>query len=174
MLNLNINNTHNLKYLHEEILEQLGKDVVSFDLKFNVGNFVVARKICFVVTDNVKTELMRIRDNGRQLWCNSKESVVLLDADDAPAPKKKMKMIKKVNALEQKEKQIDELAVKLQVKEKHKEFNKIQCKLWGEGIDSGQHKSTDTPPAGTIWNNEKEKTKPKTSESVGAIANAFT
>lgn len=172
MLNLNINSTHNLKHLREEILEQLGKELVSFDLKFDVGYFVAARKICFVDTDNVKMELVRIRDNGRQLWCNGKESVVLLDEDDAPAPKKKLKDDQKVNALEQKEKWVDELAVKL--KEKHKEFNKIQCKLWAEAIDSGQHKSTDTPPPGTIWNNAKEKTKPKTSENVGAIANAVT
>ena len=80
--------------------------------------------------------------------------VVLLDADDAPVSKKK-KDEQKVNASEQKEKRVNELAVKL--KEKHKEFNKIQCKLWAEAIDSGQHKSTDTPPAGTIWNNQKEK-----------------
>ena len=75
--------------------------VVSFDLKFEAGYFVAAREICFVDTDNIKSELMCIKDNGRQLWCNGKESVVLLHAVDAPVPKKK-KDEQKVNALEQK------------------------------------------------------------------------
>ena len=98
-------------------------------------------------------ELLRIRDGGRQIWCDGKESVVLLDADDLPVSKKTKEQ--KVSAKEEKERRADELAVKL--KEKHKEYDKIHCKLWAEAIDSGQHKSIDTPPVGTIWNTEKEK-----------------
>ena len=49
-----------------------------------------AKKICFVETDNIKAELIYIRDGGRQLWCDGKESVVLLDFDELP-PSKKMK-----------------------------------------------------------------------------------
>jgi len=40
MLSLHIETTNNLKHLHEEILEQLGKDVISFDIQFDVGYFV--------------------------------------------------------------------------------------------------------------------------------------
>lgn len=93
----------------------------------------------------------------------------MLDGDDLPALKKTKEQ--KVSAKEEKERRIDELAVKL--KEKHKEYNKIQYKLWAEAIDSGQHKSTDTPPAGTIWNTEKEKKRPKSSEGIDVIASAF-
>ena len=75
-----------------------------------------------------------------------------------------------MSAKEEKKRRVDELAVKL--KEKHKEYNKIQCKLWAEAIDSGQHKSTDTPSVGTIWNAEKEKKRPKSSEGIDAIASA--
>ena len=39
MLNLHIDSTSNLKHLREKILEQLGKDIISFDLKFDVGFF---------------------------------------------------------------------------------------------------------------------------------------
>ena len=92
-----------------------------------------AEKICLVETDNVKAELIRIRDSGRQLWYDGKELVVLLDMDDLP-PLKKTKE-QKVSAKEEKERQVDELAVKL--KEMHNEYNKIQCKLWAEAIDSG-------------------------------------
>ena len=49
-------------------------------------------------------------------------------------PSKKMKE-QKVSAKEEKERRVDEVAVKL--KETHKECNKIQCKLWAEAIDSG-------------------------------------
>ena len=59
MMNICVETTSNLKHLCEEILEQLGIDVVSFDLAFDVGYFVVSsRKICLVDTDNIKTELM--------------------------------------------------------------------------------------------------------------------
>ena len=48
----------------EEILEQLDKDVVSFDLTFDVrtvGYFVASScKICFVDTDDIKTELVQL------------------------------------------------------------------------------------------------------------------
>ena len=59
--------------------------------------------------------------------------MVLLDMDDL-LPSKKMKE-QKVSAKEEKERRVDEVAVKL--KETHKEYNKIQCKLWAEAIDSG-------------------------------------
>ena len=44
MLNIHIDSMSNLKYLREEILEQLGKNVVSFDLKFDVEYLTVAKR----------------------------------------------------------------------------------------------------------------------------------
>lgn len=96
--------------------------------------------------------------------------MVLLDVDDLP-PSNKMKE-QKVSAKEEKERRVDELAVKL--KEAHKEYSKIQYKLWAETIDSGQHKSTghDIPTAGTIWNTEKGRTRSKSSKTIDIIASA--
>ena len=177
MLNLHIGTTTTLKHLREEMLEQLGKDVVSFDLQFDVGYFVASsRKICFVDTDNIQTELTRLRNNGKSLWCegNRGKAVCVVDDDyedeDVPMAKKS-KVHKKLNSQEAKAKRVDELAVELQGMHKEK-CNKIQYKLWAEAIDSGKHKSKSYPPAGTIWNTDK--VKPKTVEPVDAMATAFT
>ena len=156
MLNLDLTSLSKLKYLREEILEQLGKDVVSYNMKFSVGYYVSSRKICCSETDNIKEELVRIRNHGRQLWCDGREveeSVICLDS--LPPPKK-IKADKPPNAAEQKAARVDALAVELQ--ERHVDrFNKIQYKLWAEIIDCGKHKNKDVPPAGSIWNQRKAK-----------------
>ena len=76
MLNLDLTSLSKLKYLREEILEQLGKDVVSYNMKFSVGYYVSSRKICFSETDNIKEELVRIRNHGRQLWCDGRQGLI--------------------------------------------------------------------------------------------------
>ena len=56
-----------------------------------MGYFVASlRKICFVDVDNIKTELIRIRDSGKSLWCqgrslDSKETICI-DGDDEFTP----------------------------------------------------------------------------------------
>ena len=45
MVNLNTESLHKLKDLREDILDQLGKGVVSYDLKFSVGYYLGSRKI---------------------------------------------------------------------------------------------------------------------------------
>jgi len=73
----------------KKILEQLGKQVVSFDLTFDVGYFVASsRRICFVNTGNIKMELTRLRDSGKSLWCEgkslrSRETICLGDDDES-------------------------------------------------------------------------------------------
>ena len=174
MLNLHVETTTTLKHLREEILEQLGKDVVSFDLQFDVGYLVASsRKICFVDTDNIQTELIRLRNNGKSLWCegNRDKAVCVVDDDGDTPVTKKTKVQEKSNSREAKAKRVDELAVELQGMHKEK-CNKIQYKLWAEAIDSGKHKSKSNPPAGTIWN--ADKVIPKTVEPVDAMATAFT
>ena len=106
-----VETTHNLKHLREEILKQLGKDVVSFDLRFDVGYYVLFSRINYVDSDNIK-ELCWFRDGGKTLWCEgrwyqtqceSMKSVVCLDDDDdnEPTPKK-VKLQEKLNACEAK------------------------------------------------------------------------
>ena len=65
-------------------------------------DFFAARKICFVESDDIKPKLLRIRDDGRQLWCDGKELVVVLNTDDLPASKKMKEQ--KVSAKEEKKK----------------------------------------------------------------------
>ena len=67
MLNIPTDQVHNLKTLRELILEQLGKNVVSFDLHFDVGYFSSTHKICFVDGDDIKTELKRLFERGKTL-----------------------------------------------------------------------------------------------------------
>ena len=45
MLSLHLEAMDTLRHLKEEILEQLGKDVVSFDLQFDVGYYVSSARI---------------------------------------------------------------------------------------------------------------------------------
>ena len=59
MLNIPIDQMDSLKSLCEHILEQLGKNVVSFDLQFDVGYYSSTHKICFVNGDDIKTEIKR-------------------------------------------------------------------------------------------------------------------
>ena len=58
-----------LKRFKEIILEQLGKNVVCFSLEFDVGYIVGSSKICFSQSDDVKTELGKIKKKGYNLWC---------------------------------------------------------------------------------------------------------
>ena len=159
MLNIPIDHIHNLKSLCEHILELLGKNVVSFDLQFDVGYFSSTHKICFIDGDDIKTELKRLSKAGKTLWCDGKStrpsmaSVVCVDSDsDDEPPSKKSK--KKPSALESKTLRVDALANEL--KEKHgNKFNKIQYKLWTEALDVGRHKSKEEPLHGPIWGDKK-------------------
>jgi len=182
MLSLCLEATRTLRHLKEEILEQLGKDVVSFDLQFDVGYYVSSARIHYADGDNIKNELSRVRDSGKSLWCEGRRcenkldsAVICLDEDGVdcePTPKKVK--VQKLNAREEKAKRVDEIAVEL--KEIHKDkFNKIQYKLWSEAIDAGKHSSKNNPPAGSIWNNEKAKAVKTTKDSaVDNMASAFT
>ena len=100
MLNIPIDQVDSLKTLREHILEQLGKSVVSFDLRFDVGYFSSTHKICFVDGDDIKHELKSLFERGKTLWCDgkstkpSKPAVVCVDSDsdDEPPTKKSKKM----------------------------------------------------------------------------------
>lgn len=59
MLNINISEVRGLKCLCEEILDQLGKGVVKFDLTFNVGYISGNRKKFFTKNGDIKSELQQ-------------------------------------------------------------------------------------------------------------------
>ena len=180
MLNLEVEKVCHLSYLREEILEQLSKEVVSFNLKFDVGCFRGSQRICFTAGDNIAVELQQLKKSGKCLWCDGlkrsecDEPICLdSDSDDEGIKTKKRKIDKEANAFEAKVKRVDALANEL--REQHKEkFNKIQYKLWAEALDSGRHRSKDAPPCGTIWSSDKSKSGKKSTDCVDVMASAFT
>ena len=60
MLYLGCLTSYSSRSLKEEILEQLGKEVICFDLQFDVGYMKGAQRICFGKNDNVGAEMEKI------------------------------------------------------------------------------------------------------------------
>lgn len=142
-------------------MEQLGKRVIKFDLKFDVGYLTGAQRVCFSEKDDIREELTGLMKKGKSLWCDGMRKVVD-DDDDATIvvnnsdseeefqrqPTKKRKVS---NALESKTLRVDALANEL--KELHKDkYTKIQYKLWAEALDVKRHTSKEHPP----WSDSKK------------------
>ena len=71
MLNIPVDNMENLTILRKHILEQLGKNVVSFDLHFDVGYFSYTHNICFVEDDDIKAVHKCLLEKGKMLCCDA-------------------------------------------------------------------------------------------------------
>ena len=162
---------NNLQLLHEEILEQLGKGVVKYDLSFDVAYFSGSHKIIFTEADKIRTELDHLTSKNKSLWCEGKsktlhsDDFVKIDSDSEDERKK-------CSAFDAKVQRVDLLANELQ--EKHgSKYNKMQYKLWAEALDVDGHASREVPPLGPIWNTSKSQ-KSGTKDSVNEMASAFT
>ena len=70
-----------LKSLKEEILGQLGKSIVCFDLEFDVGYMMGTQKISFSETDDVGDHMQKILNKGYRLWCEERDSRKQADHD---------------------------------------------------------------------------------------------
>ena len=107
-----------LKSLKEEILEQLGKSIVCFDLEFDVEYMMGTQKISFSETDDVGDHMQKILNKGYRLWCEGRDSRKRADHDleedqtTKPNPKKT-----KMSAFEERSAQV--LTIAKQLKEKH-------------------------------------------------------
>lgn len=177
MLHLRLDELSTLKHLQEQILEQIGKKHVRFDLKFDVGYLAGSQNICFHEKDDMKQKLMGLSKKGKTLWCNGlkllpdvdSDVTICLDSSDSEDDRRPAAKKCKTNASESKAQRVDALANEL--REKHKDkFNKIQYKLWAEALDVKRHTSKDDPPAGPIWNTKKA----RKNNSVDSMATAFT
>ena len=159
-----------LRSLKEEILEQLGKKVVSFNLEFDVDYMMGTQRICFSETDNVAVELQKIVNKGYSLWCEGVDtrkrssSAIIVDDDgdektnEIPTKSAIKTKKPKVSALEERKTKI--LAVANQLKEKHGDkYNMVQYKFWAETLENERHKSWDNPPHGLIWRGQVGKLK---------------
>lgn len=170
-----------MRVLRDEVLEQLGKKVVKFDLSFEIGYLSGARRINFNEKDDIKCELKYIKLKGKTLWCeglperslNSNEVLTVdSDSDNDRMPPKKRRKTDEKTALDAKVHRIDTLANKL--KETYGEkYTKVQYKLWAEALDVKKHDSEDVPPPGPIWGNVKVR-KSAANDSVTEMASAFT
>jgi len=163
-----------LKSLKEEILEQLGKKVVSFDLKFDVGYTIGAQRISFSEADGV-AELQWITTKGYSLWCDGVDTMArkqwssvvhVIDDEEEEAnevPEKRASKHKpKVSVLEERKSKI--LQVAKDLKEKHgDDYNMVQ--VWAETLVNEQYKSCDNPPHGLIWGGQVGKPKYTRSDS---------
>ena len=190
VLSLKVNNMISVRALREEVLKQLGKQTISFDLNFDIGYISGSQKVSFSPSDNIRAELRRLNAKGKMLWCIGKRndkctepgstSVVCVDSesgDELEPPKKKQKQdLPKVSALVSKAQRIDSIANELS--EIHGDAcNKIQYKLWAEAIDVRKHDSKEIPPPGSIWNSASKVVKRSRSSDGHAIdemASAFT
>ena len=152
-------------------MEQLGKNVVSFQLNFDVGYMSGNQRICFREKDEIGPQLQRLAKDGSQLWCEGtnppslkrcKRStgtpIVIGESsssdDDIGLPLKHKTPMKK-SAFDEKADRVQKLADKLQTMHGDT-YNKIQYKLWVEAMDVKKHKSMERPPPGTIWGTPKE------------------
>ena len=167
--------------LRQCIFEQLGKDVVSFQLKFDVGYMNGNKRICFRERDEIKLQLENLAKANGQLWCeglstpcHKRSTGSKSDSDDESTdlPPSKKHCPPKRNAFDEKADRVQKLADELQTI--HKDvYNKIQYKLWAEALDVKKHTSMEKPPPGTIWGETRKGS--KSSQSVSdAMSTAFT
>lgn len=163
-----------LRSLKEEVLEQLGKNVICFDLKFDIGYMKGAQKISFSQADAMGEVMQKVVSKGYKLWCEGidsrKRSVEVLsvisdEEDDAKQKGKKLK----TNSFEERNLKIAEMADKLKEKHGH-DYNMVQYKFWAETLLNKRHQSWETPPAGFIWGKPKE---PKRSKMEGSTENVI-
>ena len=127
-LNLHHLSSITLRSLKEEVLEQLGKNIVCFNLKFDIGYMKGAQKINFSEADAIGEMMQKIVSKGFKLWCEGVDSrkrsaggvisVLSDDEEEDDDVKQKGKKIK-TNSFEERNLKIAELADKLKMKHGH-------------------------------------------------------
>ena len=116
-----------VKSLREEILEQLGKSIVSFELNFDVGYMTGNQRICFREKDEIGSQLLKLAKSGGQLWCEGlcprtlkhrkrstgSTSIVIEDSassdDDARPAKAQKTLMPKKSAMDDKAERVQKL-----------------------------------------------------------------
>ncbi len=159
------------------IAGQLGEDIVSPANLFEMGYFKGNKRV-WVQNDKDTSEvqrLLRSDSHSVTLWCMGKSEpkttapkrsapyVELSDSEsDEEAAKKnaKPRNKKKLSKYEEKLERVDEMVDEL--KSKHgTAYTNIQYRVWAETIDTGRHRSVDSPPRGTFFKSQGRKdTKP--------------
>ena len=134
------------KELRKVIFDKVGKNVVPFDVNFEVGYYEGNTRMSFPRNDEFKEKLCQVAKEGRYLWCYGNKEEEEEETDDAPPVAKRKKA---VNSVELKAETVDAIANELKKKHGDK-YTKIQCKLWAEVFVNKKHTSLEEPPLGSI------------------------
>ena len=171
--------------LNKIIFDQLGQNLVSKDLTFDIGYYRGNKRVNILGSDDMQDvrKLLRNKDSSGvsscTLWCmglSAKKDVDSgkrtrdqtdseSDTDSDPGtrrPKRRKKSTKK-SRHEEKLERIDNIIGKL--KTKHgSEFTDIQYRVWAESFDTRYHQSLDTPPQGSLFKAQGRKSKSSKSD----------
>ena len=160
--------------LKQCIFNKVGKNVVRYDLDFEVGYIEGTKRMSFP-SDEFEETLRSIEVEGKYLWCFGLTEESTDDGESLEPASKRKKSTTASNSIEVKSDRIEGIANDL--KERHGEkYTRIQYKLWAEVIDSKKHDSMDDPPKGSIWSGLPGKQKDHTRKEGGVteMASAFT
>ena len=167
--------------LNKVIFDQLGQNLVSKDLAFDVGYYMGNKRISILGTDDMEDvrKLLRNKDSsGVTLWCMglSKRDLDLgkrstrdltdsgsdSDSEGHKRVKRRKKSAKK-SRQEEKLERIDNIIDEL--KAKHgTEYTDIQYRVWAESFDTRYHQSLDNPPQGSLFKSQGKKSKSSKSD----------
>ena len=132
------------KELRKVIFDKVGKNVVHFDLNFEVGYYEGNTWMSFPRNDEFKEKLCQVAKEGRYLWCYGNKEEEEENEDDAP-PFAKQK--KAVNSVEFRAETVDGIANEL--------------------------KKLEEPPLGSIWKQPQDRVK-NPRQGTEAMTMAFT
>ena len=147
--------------IKEAIFVQVGEDVVSRKLDFQVGFTKKSQKMWINNDRDIRDALEILKTGKLALWCigvgskaakkRTRENDSESEASDMEETSKgnASRSKKKKTASEERESRVVEL--KKQLREKHgSTYSGIQFSVWAETIAAGNHDSLDNPPTGIM------------------------
>ena len=171
-----------LESIKQAIFVQVGENVVSRKLNFQLGYIKRSRKIWINNERDIQDALEILKAEKLTLWCiglgeharkrarEHDESDDGAGASDTEASTSCSK--KKKTATEERESRVVELKKKL--REKHgSAYSGIQFSVWAETIAAGNHESLDNPPTGILNFGSRPRGRSSHFEAVGKIASAL-
>ena len=156
------------------VFEQLGQNIVSKDLTFDVGYYKGTKRVTILSADDMRDVKRLLRSTGSKvaLWCmglSTKQASVgkrtrekpnsdseISDSDDEPRRVKTKRKSTKRSKHEEKQERIDNTIKEL--KAKHgTTYTNIQYRVWAESFDTRYHQNLDQPPRGSLFKSQGRK-----------------
>lgn len=162
------------------IFDQLGQNLVSKDLTFDVGYYRGNKRVNILGSSDMQdVRILRNKDSSGVSSCTysmvygtiskerygpgetytrSTDSAADTDSDCGSKRSKRKKKPVKKSRHEEKLERIDNIID--QLKAKHgSEYTDIQYRIWAESFDTRYHQSLDTPPLGSMFKSQGRKSK---------------